>query len=197
VRVALTYDDGPSGWTGQILDILARHNQRATFYVLGVHARQHPELIRRIHDEEHELGNHGFSHLSMRSLDDEEIIATLSATATAVAPYVMGTWRAPRHASSKKIDELVLNVLNLERVRADNDPGDWCMAEGEGAEIAERVLRRLPRGRIINLHDGVPPDGGGPTCTQTREATVEATELLCEAFSKRGIESVPVGELLR
>src|SRR5687767_6224642 len=63
-RVALTFDDGPlPGTTDRILDILGDSNVRAAFFVIGQHVQRWPELVRRIHDEGHLVGNHSFDHL--------------------------------------------------------------------------------------------------------------------------------------
>lgn len=62
-RLALTFDDGPHPQhTGNLLDILQAHDLKATFFVIGKNATEHPELVRRIADEGHELGNHTWSH---------------------------------------------------------------------------------------------------------------------------------------
>lgn len=66
---ALSFDDGPSANTPQILDILAAHNIPATFFVLGKNAERHPDLVQRIHDEGHEIGIHTFSHPNLRHLN--------------------------------------------------------------------------------------------------------------------------------
>ena len=62
-EVLLTFDDGPSvPYTGQILDILRAHGVKATFFLCGANAERYPELVRRIRDEGHEIGNHTWSH---------------------------------------------------------------------------------------------------------------------------------------
>src|SRR3954449_9895358 len=62
--VALTFDDGPlPGSTDRILDILAATNTRAAFFVIGAHTERCPDLVRRIHDEGHLVGNHTQDHL--------------------------------------------------------------------------------------------------------------------------------------
>ena len=66
---ALSFDDGPSANTPQILDILAAHNIPATFFVLGRNAERHPDLVQRIHDEGHEIGIHTYSHPNLRHLN--------------------------------------------------------------------------------------------------------------------------------
>lgn len=66
---ALSFDDGPSANTPQILDILAAHNIPATFFVLGRNAEHRPDLVQRIHDEGHEIGIHTYSHPNLRHLN--------------------------------------------------------------------------------------------------------------------------------
>lgn len=60
--VFLTFDDGPSALTGKVLDILKKNNIRATFFVLGEQVKRYPELLRRIHEEGHAIGNHSYDH---------------------------------------------------------------------------------------------------------------------------------------
>src|SRR5262245_32087231 len=63
--LALTFDDGPSAYTPQILDELAKNNVKATFFVLGSRARQHPELLDRMSREGHVIANHSLTHPKM------------------------------------------------------------------------------------------------------------------------------------
>src|ERR1700752_2678322 len=64
--IALTFDDGPDPkWTPAILDILKRHNIKATFFLIGQNAVDNPDLVRRIFREGHEIGNHSFTHPNM------------------------------------------------------------------------------------------------------------------------------------
>src|SRR5690554_1086485 len=73
--MALTFDDGPVGdHTAQLLDIIGAEQVRATFFVLGNQVQDYPELVQRIVDEDHELGNHSWSHADLRSLSNEEIL---------------------------------------------------------------------------------------------------------------------------
>ena len=61
-KLALTFDDGPARYTETILKILAKHNIRATFFVLGKKSKENPELLRKIVKAGHLVGNHGYSH---------------------------------------------------------------------------------------------------------------------------------------
>lgn len=60
--VFLTFDDGPSALTGKVLDILKKNDIRATFFVLGEQVKRYPELLQRIHEEGHAIGNHSYDH---------------------------------------------------------------------------------------------------------------------------------------
>ena len=61
-KVYLTFDDGPSIYTDEILDILDRYHVKATFFVVGKHVKEHPELVKREYDEGHYIANHGYNH---------------------------------------------------------------------------------------------------------------------------------------
>ena len=63
-EVALTFDDGPTGDTGRLLDALADHDARATFFLIGENAARLPGEVRRILDAGHEVGNHSWSHIN-------------------------------------------------------------------------------------------------------------------------------------
>ena len=80
-QVALTFDDGPdSEWTPKILDILKEHQVLATFFIVGSSAESHPDLIQRILEEGHELGNHTFTHPNLSDISDHQIRLELNAT---------------------------------------------------------------------------------------------------------------------
>jgi peptidoglycan/xylan/chitin deacetylase (PgdA/CDA1 family) len=103
---ALTFDDGPGPHTGLLLDSLAKKGVKATFFVLGEHVRQHPDLIRRMVAEGHEVENHSWDHPDMRRLDPaarqreiEDTEAMLSAlgasphfSARPTAPTIRPLW---------------------------------------------------------------------------------------------------------
>lgn len=68
---ALTFDDGPSRFTPELLDMLASHGIRATFFMLGRNAQLYPEIVRRVIKEGHEIGNHSWSHPNLRKLSTD------------------------------------------------------------------------------------------------------------------------------
>lgn len=82
---ALTFDDGPSRHTARLLDILRDRGIRATFFVVGSQVRYHPQIVQRMRDEGHEIGNHTNTHVSLRHLSPEAQRAEISTVQTALA----------------------------------------------------------------------------------------------------------------
>jgi peptidoglycan/xylan/chitin deacetylase (PgdA/CDA1 family) len=79
--IALTFDDGPDPqWTPAILDILKKENVPATFFIIGKNGQSYPELVRRIVNEGHEIGNHTFSHPNLGELPGPLVDLELNAT---------------------------------------------------------------------------------------------------------------------
>jgi peptidoglycan/xylan/chitin deacetylase (PgdA/CDA1 family) len=196
--VALTYDDGPSEWTDPILDHFARHDGRATFFVLGnaIEGDGRRETLRRAVAEGHELGNHTFTHPGdLSALDEavirEEIDRAQSAIreAAAVEPVY---WRTPFLRTSDRLLSVV-DSLGLTHTGCSSMPGDWDL---DANEIAERVRAFLRPGAVIVLHDGRPADEPPELSRPTREDTVEATRLILADMSRLGLRAVTVSELV-
>jgi peptidoglycan/xylan/chitin deacetylase (PgdA/CDA1 family) len=161
-RIALTFDDGPSEWTPAILDLLAEHRARATFFVLGESAEARPELLERIRAQGHELGNHTWSHPPLTGEPDDRVRQELSRTsalietATGVAPAL---WRAP-YLELDERTERVARGLGLTHARGDVNPPDWD-GRFPHALIATFVLKQLRPDALVVLHDGIPSNENG------------------------------------
>lgn len=193
-RVALTFDDGPSEWTGAIADALEAHGCRGTFFVLGPAVERHPELLARLAGAGHEVGNHLWSHADPLAQAPAEIRAELDRTAAAVAaavgarprlvrpPYCGAPAKVARAASRGGADLVVIRSV---------DPEDW-RADSAG-EIVDRVLATVGAGDIVCLHDGIAPGNRG---TPSRAPTAEAVARLVPALLERGLRPVTVTELL-
>lgn len=174
MNVFLTFDDGPSPLTPVVLDALAAHGARASFFVLGEHVAGHEEVLRRTAAGGHTIGNHGWSHRRFTELSDEEIRAELERTADAVE-QVTGArprlWRPPHGDTDPRVD-----AVAGEPVLWDVDPLDWTGIPA--AEIVATVLAGARDGAIVDLHDG---RRAGP-------ATVDALVELIPALQARGFE---------
>jgi peptidoglycan/xylan/chitin deacetylase (PgdA/CDA1 family) len=195
--VALTFDDGPSAWTGPILDLLAEHEGHATFFALGCLATADGggPTLRRIVESGSEIGNHTFSHPSLPTLESDAIRAELE-QATPIIEEASGTtlryWRPPFFHVDDRVREAVAS-LGLQEVGCSMMPWDW---EWDADRSAAFVIEKLRRGSIVCMHDGRPPDEPAELSAPTREATVVAVGMVLAAMSERGLRSVTISELL-
>ncbi|KAL4738085.1 hypothetical protein BDV11DRAFT_171324 [Aspergillus similis] len=108
--IALTFDDGPSEYTPQLLDLLSRYSARATFFVLGDAAAQNPGLLQRIRDEGHQVGSHTYDHLSLPSLDYDGIASQMTRLEDVIRP-ALGVAPAYMRPPYLETNELVLQVM--------------------------------------------------------------------------------------
>jgi peptidoglycan/xylan/chitin deacetylase (PgdA/CDA1 family) len=189
-RIALTFDDGPTPATSQLLDVLARYSVKATFFQCGIQVRRHPEITRIVHAAGHEIGNHTETHarLWLRSpgfiLDElrqaQEAIEEASGTTAVLfrAPYGV-RWFGLREAQQK---------LGLLGVMWTVIGRDWTLPSDQ---IEHRILGNPQGGDIICLHDGretqVAPD---------IRNTIEAVSGVVPILLDRGFHFQTVSELL-
>lgn len=195
--VALTFDDGPSEWTGGILDLLAEHGGQATFFALGCLAAgaDGRETLRRAVAAGSEVGNHTFSHPSLPTLDDEAIHDELERGGAAIAGALgspLRYWRPPYFHVDERV-RAAAAPFGLQEVGCSMMPWDW---EWDAERSASFVLERLQPGSIVCMHDGRPPDEPAELSAPTREQSVAAVGLILEAMSERGLRSVTISELL-
>ena len=194
-RVALTFDDGPGMWTEPILDLLAVHRARATFFVIGSFAKERADLVRRIVADGHELGNHTWSHMRLADTRSSRVIRRELRRTNKLLGTFLGSQPERFRAPEYNIDERVLALassLGLRHTHGDVTPPDWdprCTA----AYIAAFVLARAQPGIIIGLHDGVPPHMQRPGAT--RQPTVDAVAEILPRLAARGLECVTASQL--
>jgi peptidoglycan/xylan/chitin deacetylase (PgdA/CDA1 family) len=175
-RLALTFDDGPSEHTGQVLDLLAEHHVKAVFCVVGEQVDQYPQLLRRIVEQGHGLCNHSTKHDDLGGLSAEGARADIAATDAAIAraaPGVTVPWfRAPYGNFGTSAE--VAAGLGHTPLGWLVDPDDWLMPGA--ATIAERIREGLTPRAVVLVHDG-----GGD-----RSQTVEALTTLIPRLLDEG-----------
>jgi peptidoglycan/xylan/chitin deacetylase (PgdA/CDA1 family) len=156
-RIALTFDaGGPSTPTVQILDILAKHHVHSTFFITGDWANLNPDLVRRIHNDGHEIGNHTMNHIDLRTLPDVQVCNELNQaeqvlsgiTGVTTRPY----FRAPYGGRDSRIWDLAAN-LGYRSVYWTIDTLDW-ESTATPDSITKRVMDGLRNGVIILMHAG-------------------------------------------
>ncbi len=183
-RVALTFDDYLTPGVAELLDILEDRGVRATFFVIGSSVEQHAGLARRIVEGGSELANHTWSHRHPFALTEDELRAEILATALVIRRHV-GSCAPFFRPPGGYWDRLTLSVaadLGLTTVLwslngQDADPG------ADPGRIAATVLRRAHDGAVVVLH-------------LDRPATVAALPAIIDGLRARGLEPVPLGELL-
>jgi len=198
--VALTFDDGPDPrWTPAILDILKQEGVPATFFVIGKNGQAYPDLLRRIVNEGHELGNHTFTHPNLgeipTSLSELELNATQRLIESETGRSTV-LFRPPYFgdAEADKPQEVepafLAQQLGYLMIGVRIDPDDWQLPV-KAESIVDRTMVRLEdnnpetRGQIVLLHDS-----GGD-----RAATIAALPELIRQVRARGFRFVPVSEL--
>ena len=186
---SITFDDGPNPRaTPLILDTLKAEGVKATFFVLGQHAERWPELVRRMADEGHQLGNHGYWHRKLhRKLpgyvrDDLTRGADAIQRACGVRPRV---FRAPHGFRSPWVTPI---ARSLGERTIGWSLGVWDSARPGVDEIVHRALRGVRAGSILLLHDGdgYDPDGD-------RLQTAHALPAIIDGLRGRGFrfETLP------
>lgn len=149
--VALTFDDGPDpAGTPAVLDALARHGMKATFFLVGVRAVRHPDLVARIVAGGHAIGNHSWDHPSLPTLPARAVADQLRRTRAALAPHGARLMRPP-YGHQDLATHLVAKALGYRVVIWNALGEDW--RDDDAETIAGRILARVAPGSIVLLHD--------------------------------------------
>lgn len=179
--IAITYDDGPfKTYTPMLLDILKTYNASATFFVLGDHVENAPEIVERMILEGHEVGNHTYSHYQLTSINETLIQDEINKTQEVIY-NVIHKYPDVLRPPYGDYNETVLNYLNeLRIVRWDVDSEDWKSKDVK--KIVDTVLSNVKDRSIILLHDQY-------------KTTIEASAILIPALIEEGYQLVTVSEL--
>jgi len=183
-EVAITIDDGPHNGTGdQILDILKREDAKATFFVVGVNMKRHPDLVKRMLADGHEVANHTFTHFRLstlrpdqmrREINDNDILfyrITGRHLNLLRPPGVNYNPVVSKVARDLGYETILVNVVSKD---FDDQTPDY---------IVDRTLRRTENGSIILLHDD-------------RMSTVMALPRIIQGLRESGYKLVTVSEML-
>ena len=181
--VALTFDDGPSGkYTRALLDGLYDRGAKATFLLCGYRIKDYPEITQRIFDEGHEIGYHGYSHDSMKTMSRRGIAQELLDTQALLPEGCRPVFLRPPGGFSSDAVQQVAKARGLAILHWSVDPHDWEIHNEQAIEKA--VLEQVHDGDIILLHD-------------MTTASVEAALGIVDALLKQDYEFVTVSELAR
>jgi peptidoglycan/xylan/chitin deacetylase (PgdA/CDA1 family) len=184
-EVALTYDDGPNDIvTERLLDVLAQHCVRATFFLIGRYVRQRPQLARAIASAGHLIGNHTMTHPWLAWQSSFRIRQELTGC-NAILEDTLGIpiryFRAP-HGARRPAVLSIARSLGLTPVQWNVIANDWQPIGAE--EIAARTVRGIKQNQRRNSASNIVlHDGGQKALGQPRLPSVEATTLILQRYS--------------
>ncbi len=150
--VALTFDDGPSGkYTRQLLDGLYDRGVKATFFLCGYRVKTYPDITQRIFEEGHEIGCHGYSHKSMKTMSRRDIAAEIMDTQSLLPQGCKPRFLRPPGGIISDAVRQVAEVRKMPILTWSVDSKDWATADAAAVEAA--VLQKVQDGDIVLLHD--------------------------------------------
>lgn len=191
--LALTFDDGPNDpWTLQLLEVLARHQVSATFFMVGRYVRQRPDLARAVAAAGHVIGSHAYSHrnlifASQRALSEElDQTAAAIEEATGQKPYLFRPPFGGRRPATLRVARQHKLYPVLWRVTC----FDWKAQSAE--EILKHARQQIAGGEVILLHDG-----GHLGLGVDRHCSVAATDQLITEYKARGFRFLTIPEMMQ
>ncbi|WP_375784755.1 chitooligosaccharide deacetylase NodB [Bradyrhizobium sp. Pha-3] len=196
--VYLTFDDGPNPFcTPDVLDVLTQHRVPATFFVIGTHAADQPELIRRMIAEGHEVANHTMTHPDLSRCEPavvhDEVLTASRAIRSACPQASPRHMRAPYGIWTQEVLATSASA-GLAAVHWSVDPRDWSRPGVDW--IVNSVLAAVRPGAIVLLHDGYPPgEERLGTDATLRDQTVMALSYLIPTLQQRGFAIRPLPQL--
>ncbi|ORX83509.1 glycoside hydrolase/deacetylase [Basidiobolus meristosporus CBS 931.73] len=164
---ALTFDDGPSQYTSELLDILASANVKATFQIIGSNAVQYPDVVKRAYDEGHQIASHTWSHPHLMSLSTEQIVAEVKATENAllnITGAVPAYIRPPYGEADDRV-KAIFKAMGYHTLLWNMDTLDWDISDkNESASlILDSFKSAIINGTELNAHN----DRGSSPCSMT------------------------------
>lgn len=180
--LALTFDDGPRmGTTDRLLDGLKQRGASATFFLVGEQAALYPDLVKRMRDEGHQVGNHTWSHMRLEGDDVRELLQEVERNENLLRQILgeSGFWLRPPYGL---ISPEVTEQVQVPMVKWSVDPRDWESRDAEKVFSAVRGV--LKNNSIILLHD-------------IYGTSVDAALKLVDDLQEEGYLFVTVEELLR
>lgn len=190
-RVALTFDDGPSVFTKQILAILSRNHVKATFFIIGKNAKETPDLVYQIHQQGHLIANHSWNHSDLALIASttqfwQHQIQPTNAVISKITGTQPSLYRPPfGHVTDQQIQ--VLNNNNIKTIIWSVDSQDWNDNTNTVDHIIDLATSPQTTQPIILMHDG----GGN------RQHTVDALEKIITYYRNNNYQFVTVDELIQ
>lgn len=181
--VAITFDDGPVPETERLLNILARKNVRATFFVTGVSSEQHARTLRRVRDAGHTIGNHSDNHPNLASLSDGALAHQLDVSNRTIRNVTGLTprWVRPPYGSYNARVVAAAKQRGMALALWDVDTRDWQHRNAQ--TTCSVAVSNARAGSIVLMHDIHAP-------------TVDAAECVVDGLRAKGLRPVSLDEMI-
>lgn len=180
--VALTFDDGPSEYTSQILDLLTQYGGRATFFMIGNRVAKHKEVVQQVVEQGSEIASHTWSHPDLNTLDEAGVRAQLSKSVNTLE-YVGGQpirLMRPPYGNQNETVRAACRSSGLSIITWSIDTRDWRTRDAQATYDA--IMQDVQHGSIVLCHDIYP-------------STAEAMAKVIPALIQQGYQLVTVSEL--
>lgn len=183
--IALTFDDGPHQiLTPKLLDVAKAKGALFTFYMMGIKAEIHPDIVKRALDEGHEVANHAWDHpiLSKLSLNDvSKQLRRTNAVLEKASNSTPLTMRPPYGNTNKRLNTYIHNNDNLTVVMWSYDTNDW--KKPGHTVLVDRVIKNVKAGDVILCHD-IHPE------------TIQAVPYIIDAMQSKGYVFETVSKMI-
>jgi peptidoglycan/xylan/chitin deacetylase (PgdA/CDA1 family) len=190
-QLALTFDDGPNDpHTLKLLEVLARHDVRATFFMIGRYVQQRPAIARAVAQAGHAIGNHTFTHPNLIFCSEMQTRFQLAECTRAIEDVVGQTPKLfrPPFGGRRPSTLRIARELGLTPVMWNVTGWDWDAQSSEAVE--QKVSQQIRGGDVILLHDG-----SHRLLGMDRSHTVAATDGLLARYKAEGRQFVAVPEM--
>lgn len=181
-KIALTFDDGPHPkYTLKLLDGLKERNVKVTFFIIGENAKNNPDVIKRIYEDGHTIGNHTFSHVQLTCISEDRAIKEITDTNNLIKEL---TGTEPKYIRPPYglYSDALKRETNLTPVLWNVDPRDWSVLNTKS--VVNHVVKRAKDRDVILLHD-------------IFDTSVDAALQIIDELKKQGFEFVTVDEFYK
>ncbi len=184
-QVALTFDDGPHATlTPRLLDILKERNVKATFFLVGTNVEAHPDIVKRIVTEGHEVASHSLTHPNLGKMAEGSVTEQLERTHRAIKAACgvdVVSFRPPYGSFTVTQRAWAASRFGYRTILWDVDPLDWKVRDS--AKVEAEILRGTTPGSIVLMHD-------------IHKTTVDAVPSVIKGLAEKGLEFVTVSALV-